>query len=492
MAPSKIDRRTVLLAAASLALAGGGAAAEDKESAEPPIYRSESGDITMAFGGDTMLTRGLTPFTEPDYLALVQLIRGTDFFASNFETVVRNQNEGFARAGGGGGTPMTTPPALVDDLKWMGVKAVSCANNHVGDWAETGMLAQFKHLHEHGLPFAGSGPSMEDARNPVYVDTAAGRVGFIAAASTGANNAAVDPTGDTPGRPGLNPLAYTMVYEVDAQSLVALKRMDKELGFAQQRVRDRLQFYPLQREAEQEGMIRFGNLEIHQGSGFSATSRINKGDSDANLKSIREAVRQSDWQVFSLHNHQFGSAGSLIAKGDPEMPAPAEFWVEFAHAAVDAGADAVFGHGPHVTLGVEIYKGRPIFYSLGNFIFQNDTIQAVPPGNYRGFGLSDTQPTAGEFMDARSGNGTRSFGISPEYWQSFIPVAEFRNKQLAQLTLHPIDLGFGRSRADQGRPVLARGEVARKILARAQERSKMFGTEITIKNDIGIVRVYGA
>jgi poly-gamma-glutamate synthesis protein (capsule biosynthesis protein) len=253
-----------------------------------------------------------------------------------------------------------------------------------------------------------------------------------------------------------------------------------------------LQFYPLQREAEQEGMIRFGNLEIHQGSGFSATSRINKGDSDANLKSIREAVRQSDWQVFSLHNHQFGSAGSLIAKGDPEMPAPAEFWVEFAHAAVDAGADAVFGHGPHVTLGVEIYKGRPIFYSLGNFIFQNDTIQAVPPGNYRGFGLSDTQPTAGEFMDARSGNGTRSFGISPEYWQSFIPVAEFRNKQLAQLTLHPIDLGFGRSRADQGRPVLARGEVARKILARAQERSKMFGTEITIKNDIGIVRVYGA
>jgi len=113
----------------------------------------------------------------------------------------------------------------------------------------------------------------------------------------------------------------------------------------------------------------------------------------------------------------------MTARSDTEMEDPAEFWVDFARGAVDAGCDAVFGHGPHVTLGIEIYKGRPIFYSLGNFIFQNDTIQSVPPGYYRGFGLPD-DATPGDFMDARSGNGTRSFEIEAPYWESIVPICD--------------------------------------------------------------------
>ena len=42
---------------------------------------------------------------------------------------------------------------------------------------------------------------------------------------------------------------------------------------------------------------------------------------------------------------------------------------EIAHAAIDAGADVVIGHGPHYSLPVEIYKGKPIFYGLGSFSF---------------------------------------------------------------------------------------------------------------------------
>jgi poly-gamma-glutamate synthesis protein (capsule biosynthesis protein) len=42
---------------------------------------------------------------------------------------------------------------------------------------------------------------------------------------------------------------------------------------------------------------------------------------------------------------------------------------EIAHAAVDAGADIVIGHGPHYSLPVEIYRGKPIFYGLGSFSF---------------------------------------------------------------------------------------------------------------------------
>lgn len=42
---------------------------------------------------------------------------------------------------------------------------------------------------------------------------------------------------------------------------------------------------------------------------------------------------------------------------------------QIAHAAIDAGADVIVGHGPHVVHGVELHRGRPIFYSLGNVVF---------------------------------------------------------------------------------------------------------------------------
>ena len=46
-----------------------------------------------------------------------------------------------------------------------------------------------------------------------------------------------------------------------------------------------------------------------------------------------------------------------------------EYMKEIAHGAIDAGADVVVGHGPHYSLGVEVYKGKPIFYGLGSFSF---------------------------------------------------------------------------------------------------------------------------
>lgn len=46
-----------------------------------------------------------------------------------------------------------------------------------------------------------------------------------------------------------------------------------------------------------------------------------------------------------------------------------DYMTEIAHAVIDAGADIVIGHGPHYSLPVEIYKGRPVFYGLGSFSF---------------------------------------------------------------------------------------------------------------------------
>ncbi len=46
-----------------------------------------------------------------------------------------------------------------------------------------------------------------------------------------------------------------------------------------------------------------------------------------------------------------------------------DYQVEIAHAAIDAGADVVMGHGPHYACAVEMYRGKPIFYGLGSFSF---------------------------------------------------------------------------------------------------------------------------
>jgi hypothetical protein len=94
-----------------------------------------------------------------------------------------------------------------------------------------------------------------------------------------------------------------------------------------------------------------------------------------------------------------------------------------------------------------------------------------------------------DFFDARSGNGTRSFSAFPEYWQSYVPTCEFVGRDLKEVTLHPIDLGFGLSRAQQGRPVLASGEVAERILLRAKNLSLRNGTTIEIDRELGRVRL---
>ena len=51
---------------------------------------------------------------------------------------------------------------------------------------------------------------------------------------------------------------------------------------------------------------------------------------------------------------------------------PPDFLIELAHKSIDSGADAFVGHGPHLLRGIEIYKGKPIFYDLGEFFREWD------------------------------------------------------------------------------------------------------------------------
>ena len=114
-------------------------------------------------------------------------------------------------------------------------------------------------------------------------------------------------------------------------------------------------------------------------------------------KAIYEAEFQSDFIVVSIHSHEL----SGMQKENPDT-----VLVEFAHRCIDAGADAVVGTGPHILRPIEIYRGCPIFYSLGDFVLQNENIPYGPEEFYEDYGLN-SDSTMRELFQKRSKNFTR-------------------------------------------------------------------------------------
>lgn len=96
--------------------------------------------------------------------------------------------------------------------------------------------------------------------------------------------------------------------------------------------------------------------------GFALTDRSGVVPLDPFLikKDIARIRDKVDWIVLSFH----------WETEDEQKTHPAAR--EFAKKAIDAGADIIIGHHPHVPHGVEVYKGKVIFYSLGNFIFKHN------------------------------------------------------------------------------------------------------------------------
>jgi poly-gamma-glutamate synthesis protein (capsule biosynthesis protein) len=451
------------------------------------IYESETGDFTIALAGDTMLTRKLSPFKEERFLALREILRGADAAFANLEGTVHTWDEG--TPGITQGTFMTTEPNLLEDLKWLGINLVCCANNHAFDYGEGGVLANIKHLDDARLAHAGTGTNLAEARSPGYLDTPKGRVALIATTATFRQwNQAGEQRPDLRGRPGINPLGFQTTYRIDGVAFEQLKRISRELGFEKSQERARKHFYSDKEipDAKSAELSLLGNRYLC-GEGFSIATQANERDLRDNLRWIREARRQADWLVVSVHCHEFGGASLLTAGTRAELEEPADFIIDFAHRAIDAGADIVVGHGPHFPLGIEIYKGQPIFYSVGNLIFQNETVGFFPADAYERFDL-DLKATPSDFLDARTNGGKKGHPSEPAYWENMFAVCEFSGKKLSTIKIYPIDQGFGRPRAQRGRPVLAEGEVAERVIDRVTLLSKRYGTKISRLDDVGIIR----
>lgn len=190
----------------------------------------------------------------------------------------------------------------------------------------------------------------------------------------------------------------------------------------------------------------------------------------------------ADWVVATVHAHQ-GSAGT---RNVPETPA---FLERFARKCIDAGADVVIGTGPHVLRGIEVYEDRPIFYSLGNFFCQFETIDLLPAESFEYFGVEDDRYPSQVFDTRYYDDGQPTGNLAyPKYWQTIMPTCEFaEDGRLETIELLPCSLGRTRERSDRGTPLRATGEKAETILADLADLSEPFGTDVERIDGVGFV-----
>ncbi len=448
------------LPACIVALAGLLLPAPGLAQSQPP-----PGSMTFALTGDAIISQRLSPYKEAEYLEMIEIIRNADAAFTNLEVLFHEYEEGYPAAHSGG-TWMAAEPHIAGELVWAGFDLVSRANNHTMDYGPGGMRATTRALDAVGLVHAGAGENLGQARAPAYLETAGGRVALISVASTFSDEDRAGPQGDDiRGRPGLSPIRYTTTYVVSRGALQSLREVAAELGF---------------NVGDDDERIRFMREEFVVGDPPGRRTAAHEGDMAEILAVVRDARRQADWVIVTSHSHE-GAASREV---------PADFLVTFARATIEAGADMFVGHGPHVLRGIEIHRGRPIFYSLSNFIFQNETIRFMPGDFYARYDLGPEATPADAFDRRNERSRTGGFPGQRIYWESVIAVPRFQDGALTEIRLHPVTLGYGLPRPQRGRPRLADREAGRRIIDKLRELSQPFGTEVRYVADqnIGVIR----
>lgn len=439
----------------------------------PTRAGQEKAPLTVALTGDSLITRRLSPYNERPFLAMIDLLRSSDAAFTNLEMSL-NDYEVYPMVQSGG-QHLSAPPEMARELGWAGVRLASLANNHALDWGVGGMRLTRDHARKAGLVVAGVGESLPEAREPVYLETPHGRLALVAVSSTFTVESPAGKTrGDMPARPGLNPLHFSVRHVVTPESLAALGEIAKP---------------GVKTNAGAHGLRAFNETFV-AGDKPAVETQPDPRDLAEVTAAIGNAARLSDLTMVSIHAHESEGLGHDIETSTEQPPA---FLIAFAHAAIDAGADIVVGHGPHILRGVELYRGKPIFYSLGNFIFQNETLRRIPADDYEeaeayfGKKFPDGAGVA-DFDDLRYDHDHIGFPARPEVWESILAVLKWRNRRLVEAKLHPLTLGFGLSQTERGRPMLAEGPAAEKILADLVRLSAPFGTPITVRGGVATIK----
>jgi poly-gamma-glutamate synthesis protein (capsule biosynthesis protein) len=242
-----------------------------------------------------------------------ELLRSGDFTLGNLE----------------GSTSDSGAPWSVKETNWRadarqvtalsaaGFDAVTVANNHMLDFGHDALRETLGHLDRLGIKHTGGGENFAEAHRPAIVERHGCRVAMLGYTSVFIPEWAAGP--ETPG------LAV---------------------------MRARTSYEPPSRVFEVPGTPPIVRTKLH------------KEDRKQLAADIEAARSEADIVVCAFH---WG-----VSRGHREV---VEYQMELARHAIDSGADLIVGSHPHVLQGVEAYKGKAIFYSLGNFTFAQQNLK---------------------------------------------------------------------------------------------------------------------
>lgn len=202
-------------------------------------------------------------------------------------------------------------PNVISAYKFAGFDVLSYASNHCLDWGPDALLDTIDAVEHSGIRILGVGKNIEEARRPVILERKGTKIAF---------------------------LAYNSVLPVGYEAEL------KKPGCAPIRIHT---FYAARDWQPGSPLIDVKTIAYRE-------------DLEALVEDIKKVRHQADIVLVSMH-WGIHFLPSILA----------DYQRDVGHAAIDAGADMIIGHHAHILKGVEVYKGRVIFYSLSNFAFDS-------------------------------------------------------------------------------------------------------------------------
>ncbi|MCP4154606.1 MAG: CapA family protein [bacterium] len=433
----------------------------------PTTISGAGNDISISAVGDCLLFRKVSNQTDTRFLQLVEILRRADCTYGNCETNLFKAEEGFP-AYKGLDPNVYSHPLVADELQWLGIDLMSLANNHIMDFDYDGLFSTLHHLDRVGIRYAGAGKDLYHAARPGIFHSKAGPVGLVSCSSwlPEKNHQASLSSAYMKGKPGLNPLNVDFQIQLPTNDFNMLKKMKariiKELGIPEEAATDK--------DADHLKMM---NNNYARGDKVEILLSPDKNDHKRIIESIKIAKGSSRIVLVSQHEHI----------GNFKETRPTAFQETFARQCIDAGADMFVGTGAHHLWGIEIYKGKPIFYCLGNLFFQ--TLPIISPEAYQKAGM----PFDSLDAMAYEKNFDKYFEGVP-IWDSVVPVVTFdAGNRLKEIKLYPIHLDGEKALYSRGTPKLALPDKAQAIIENLIKISTPYKTRITYKNGIGTVTV---
>jgi hypothetical protein len=284
---------------------------------------SNANQITFLAVGDISLAR-----EEPErkFDLVLPILKQADFRFGQLEEVLATDycQQVFAYPRPRTAKPGDPEHAWVLGKKLANFDVLSFASNHTMDWSEKAMQQTIDAIKAEGCQCIGAGWDIEDAIKPAILEKDNTKIGILAYCSVLPKGYAADK-----GKAGANPLRVNTYYrQFDWQPGTPPEIVD--IPFAE--------------------------------------------DVEAMKEQIKALRKEVDVLMVSMH------------WGVHFMPAfIADYQTKLGHIAIDAGADVIFGHHAHLVKGVEVYNGKPIFYSLGNFSVADVSLRVIAGDKQNGY-----------------------------------------------------------------------------------------------------------